>query len=241
MNKRILVFDSNPDRRNMHCVVLVSLGCEVWKWEDEEIVTCSGPADDNLPRCWDLILLHSPGSDADKFGEIGVEGPILRYCGDGAKGPTWVPRAISGGSPLNHDELASFVQTFFSRESPSVEDVVQRSWPPTDRLIALRLLCEAYAIVPIGKGSKKLPADKPIQLACPDPEEWLAYFGLSKPSSESDNSAINAFARLMGTAECEAKELARAIFQPGSDISGPAGKFVVKVTEITATQAGGAK
>lgn len=111
--------------------------------------------------------------------------------------------------------------------------------------LALRLLCEAYVLKPVGKGSKMVPStdatSRPIQIACPDPEEWFSLFSVSKPTSNSAESDIKTFAKLMGDAGDVAMDLARAIVQPGGDISNPAEKFVKKVSDIIAPQAGGAQ
>ncbi|HPA16155.1 MAG TPA: hypothetical protein PLU30_00310 [Verrucomicrobiae bacterium] len=112
--------------------------------------------------------------------------------------------------------------------------------PDGDEALALKLLCEAYSLPPIRFGIKSYTAQAVgvavIPVHCPDPDTWFDLIGASKPANDQDEAAITAFGRLMGDAGKEAMDLARAIARGDSDISGPAGKFVEKVSEITAAQ-----
>lgn len=114
-------------------------------------------------------------------------------------------------------------------------------------ILALRLLCEAYAMPTDGTGGRsyqpKENGAKPIAVHCPDPGTWFDLISTAKPAGDQNqkDAAIREFGRLMGDAGDAAMDLARAIVGGGGKFSGPAGKFVEKVSEITAVQAGGAK
>ena len=146
--------------------------------------------------------------------------------------------------------IDSFVLRFarwYSRAQNPTADILD--WREFDleqgQRLALKLLCEAYAMPTVGAGNKsyhpKETGAKAIPVHCPNPITWFDLLGASAPISETDEDAITAFARLMSGAEEDAKNLALAIVRGDSDISGPAGKFVEKISEFTAVQAGGAQ
>jgi hypothetical protein len=115
--------------------------------------------------------------------------------------------------------------------------------PDGDEALALKLLCEAYAMPTDATGSRSFQpresAAKSIPVHCPDPCTWFGLLGAVAPTSERDEAAITVFGRLMGGAEEEAKDLARAIARKDTDIRTPAGKFVKKVSEKAVAANGG--
>ena len=150
---------------------------------------------------------------------------------------------------ISHDGLttdeARHIVTQLRSGTLDLRDRILVYWSDRGSLFALRLLCEAYAMPKPGAGNKAYQATasvaKLIAVHCPDPGTWFDLLGASKPANDKDEAAITAFGRLMGDAGDAAMNLARAIVRGEGDISGPAGKFVEKVSEITAPQAGDAK
>ena len=98
---------------------------------------------------------------------------------------------------------------------------------------------------PVGVGSKTYTPQAAgvaaIAVHCPEPVTWFDLIGASEPAGDDNQkeAAITAFGRLMGDSGDAAMDLARAIIQPSGDVSGFADKFVKRVLEITAAQAGG--
>ena len=195
MKRTILVFDGRQDRCKSHCTALVKHGFAVWKWEDERIVACHGSTIKKPPTSWDLILLHSPGSDADKFAAKSLAGAVLRYGGGGGQGNDFVPRAVNAASPLTPDEIKRFTDFFFSKGG-KIPAAIAATWAHEPKL-ALRLLCEAWEFTQ-GKPSK---AEIGIQINAPtSPAHWFAPFG-KRPSVKSTNE----IAAMMASATDQAR------------------------------------
>lgn len=155
--------------------------------------------------------------------------------------------AVANGTAFLTDPFVVRFARWYARAQKPTADTLD--WgefdPEQGQQLALKLLCEAYTMPADASGSRSYQPTttgaKPITVHCPDPSTWFDLLGASKPANDRDEAAITAFGRLMGDVGDAAMNLARAIVRPGSDISGPAGKFVEKVSEITAVQTGGAK
>lgn len=148
---------------------------------------------------------------------------------------------------ISHDGLtvdeARHIVTQLRGGTADVRDRILAYWSDSDSLLALCLLCEAYAMPTVGAGGKTYQPTacgaKSIPVDCPDPCTWFGLLGAVAPTSERDEAAITVFGRLMGGAEEEAKDLARAIARKDTDIRTPAGKFVKKVSEKVVPANGG--
>lgn len=141
--------------------------------------------------------------------------------------------------------FAARVSLFLNRLEQSGKPHFWDLEPDGEEALALRLLCEAYALPKNETGCRiyqpREKGAKSISVECPDPGIWFDLIGASKPANDKDEAAITAFGRLMGDATGAAMDLARAIVQPSGDISGLADEFVKRVSEISAAQAGGPK
>lgn len=161
---------------------------------------------------------------------------------------TWIFHLIEPSGSLDTKRWKQILSAFkdWNPTDDTISTQLAEIFDPMPEVpLALRLLCEAYAIPKDASGSRnfqpKESGTKAISVHCPDPATWFDLLGATPPKSDIDEAAITAFGRLMGDAGDAAMDLARAIVQPGSDIGGPAGRFVEKVSEITAVQAGGAQ
>lgn len=204
IGRQVLVFDSNPTRRDEHCKVLRNIGFVVWKWQDEETVpymtekgSPKGP-----PERWDLILLHAPSTDAEQFSAKKIGGPVLHYSGEGGSGTKeWVPRPVNPGSELSERELRLFTDVFFATPLATIEASIDRVWSIAPSL-ALRLLCEAWKFVAEKKPSHGINVRGPKT-----PTDWFKPFGKEFPSE----AGAEEIAKLMGEAEVEADALLKLV------------------------------
>jgi len=157
--------------------------------------------------------------------------------------------AVANGAAFLNDSFVLRFKRWYARARQSAD--LTFDWSEFDleqgHALALKLLCEAYTMHPSGEGEKKYPSQVAggveISFHCPDPGTWFELIGASKPNGDEKQkkAEIASLGRLMGGAGDAAMDLARAIVQPNSDISDAAGKFVEKVSEITAAQVGGAQ
>lgn len=120
----VLVFDGTPQRRDAHCQLFQALGCEVWKWEDADVVACHTAAADSKTT-WDVILLHAPGSDENAFKRKSLSGKVLIYNGSGGSHPGCIPRAVSDPNPLKDFEAKGILEAV--RDSSNQETFIERA------------------------------------------------------------------------------------------------------------------
>jgi hypothetical protein len=238
--KTVLVFDKSSDRRDTHCAVLAALGYSVFRYANGYIEAYP-PGTVAVPTAYDLILLHS--NDEPDFSVLGIAGLILSYGGRVLIEAGRVPRSVSApDATLSAGEMKAFCDLVFSVPSTGLDDAIKIVWRDNEHGLALRLLCEAYAMPADGTGIRSYQPNengaKAIPVHCPDPSTWFGLLGAVAPISETDKAAITAFGRLMGGAEEEAKNLARAIARKDTDISTPTGEFVTKVKKATPTTGG---
>ena len=238
MSETILIFDNdNFDRAKASAAQIVKAGSNaVFVYEGVDYDSL-GNRTAQQSRQVDLVLFHQRNETELNAAAVCAPCRISYSGGPGAD----IIRTISHDG-LTTDE-ARHIITQLRSGTLDLRDRILAYWSGRGSLFALRLLCEAYAMPTVGFGSKSYTPQATgvaaIAVRCPEPCTWFDLVGATPPKSDMDAAAINAFGRLMGDAGDVAMDLARAIVQPGGDISGLAGKFVEKVTEITATQAGG--
>ena len=240
MSETILVFDNdNFDRAKASAVRICEAGSNAVFVHNGVDYDCEGNQRAQQSRQVDLVLFHQRNETELNAAAVCAPCRISYSGGPGAD----IIRAISHDG-LTTDE-ARHIVTQLRSGTLDLRDRILAYWSDRGSLFALRLLCEAHAVPTPGAGSQTCPpaasGAKPIAVHCPDPGTWFDLLGASKPANDKDEAAISAFGRLMGDAGDVAMDLARAIVQPGSDISGLAGKFVEKVSEITAPQVGNPK
>lgn len=206
--------------------MLAKIGCQVWKLQNSKIAKHPKEAKPSgLPKKWDLILLHAPGTDADSFSEKQIVGPVLHYSGDGGGGTnTKVPRPVNHNSELSERELRLFTKFFFSNSSATIESSIGHVWS-TAPVLALRILCEAWEFVE----GKKAAGDLSVR-APRTPTDWFNPFGKPTPGS---GDAVE-IAKLMGEVQVEAELLLMAVLK-GKGIKRPIHAFLAAVRQSKQT------
>jgi hypothetical protein len=242
MSETILVFDNdNFDRAKANATQIVDAGSNAVFVHNGVDYDCAGIVRAQQSRQVDLVLFHQ--RNQTELNAAGVFAPC-RISYSGGLGAD-IPRAISHDG-LTPDE-ARHIVTQVRSEASEIRERILAYWTDRGNILALKLLCEAYALHPVGVGRKSFTSQTsgapPIVVNCPDPSTWFDLIDSSKPTGEEKQkeATFTAFGRLMGDAGNEAIALARAILEPGSDITEPAARFVEKVAMITVNQVGGAK
>jgi len=101
--------------------------------------------------------------------------------------------------------------------------------PNPEAPLALRWLCEAYKLEPVGPSNAQRKKDiNGIPVHCPEPKEWLQFFA-AKPAANNNekekkrfeaevHTFLNAFAHLTGDAKENGSKLANAIASEGRNL-----------------------